>query len=331
MPFRTTNSVLIVLIALAAIALLVFVVPLFASSVELDDKTVLVEEGMGALEIAEFLEQTGVIRSQLPFLFYITITGNTDSLQAGEYRFNGRYAPYQVADIVTSGFSLSSEREITIPEGFTLKEIEETLAEHGVAGAADLPKERPSGWVDTFVFLQDVPADTLEGFLFPDTYRFDEEATAGVVARKMLVNFEGKTAGIRMAAEEEGKGFYEVLILASILEKEVPPEDMRRAAGVLTKRLEAGMALQTDATLVYGLGRPIKRSDIDTFNSSYNTYKFTGLPPTPISNPGIEALQAALDPEDNEFWYYLNRPDTGETIFSRTFTEHDRARAEHLR
>ncbi len=324
-------GIIVVIAGVVALVLAGVFGPMFFSEETVEDKVVRIEEGMGALEIAELLATSGVIRQQAPFLLYIVLTGNTNRLQAGEYSFDGSYAPYEVADLLSEGFSLSRETSVTFPEGYTLKDMEEALVDAELR-TTDLSLEQPATWGDFFAFVRTIPqGNTLEGFLFPDTYRFEKGATADVVVRKMLANFDSKTRTLRAQAEEEGRDWYEVVILASILEREVPPEDMRRAAGVFTKRLEIGMALQADATLIYGLGRPLRRSDIDTFNSPYNTYKFRGLPPSPISNPGLDALEAAMSPEDNEFWYYLSRPDTGETIFSRTFQEHDQARAEYLR
>ena len=310
----------ILILAVALLLLAGVFGPMFFTEATVENKEVRIERGMGALEIAELLETSGIIKQQAPFLLYVVLTGNRNRLQAGEYSFDGNYAPYEVADLLSEGFSLSREKTVTIPEGYTIKDIEAALEESGVEKVGDIESETPATWGDFFSFVASIPSgSTLEGFLFPDTYRFEKEATNDVVVRKMLANFEVKTRELRAEADGAKADFYEVVILASILEKEVPPEDMKRASGVLSKRLEAGMPLQSDATLVYGLGRPIVRRDIDTFNSPYNTYKFKGLPPSPISNPGLAAIEAALKPEDNDFWYYLTRPDTGETIFSRTF------------
>lgn len=306
--------------------------PMFFSSVQVEAKTVRIEQGMGAVEIAELLKTAGIIKQQAPFLLYVFLTGNNSKLQAGEYEFDGDYAPYEIADLLSEGFSLSRERAVTVPEGYTISDIKGVLKSWEVNGGETLDQETAAAWSDFYAFLRTVPAGhTLEGFLYPDTYRFERETTTDVIARKMLSNFDAKTAELREQLGADERDFYEVVILASILEKEVPPEDMKRAAGVLQKRLDANMGLQVDASLAYVLGRPATRADIDSSTSPYNTYRYRGLPPGPIANPGLSALKAAADPEDNEFWYYLTRPDTGETIFSRTFAEHDSARAQYLR
>jgi UPF0755 protein len=290
-----------------------------------------IEGGTGVREIARLLNERGVIKGTTPFILYAVVTGNAQRLQAGEYTFEGSLAPYEVVDLVSSGFSLSSQATVTIPEGFTVRQIEARLKEAELSHVSRLSEERPQEYVGSYEFLRTAgTAAILEGFLFPDTYTLDKESTNSVVLSRMLQNFDEKTMELRREAESRSENFYDVLILASILEREVPERDMPRAAGVLAKRLSAGMALQADATLVYGLGRPIRTADTRTFDSPFNTYLHRGLPPTPISNPGLSAMRAALDPEENEYWFYLSRPDTGETVFSRTFEEHSRARAQHL-
>jgi len=326
------TSIYLIAIAVGLLLLAGLFGPMFFSSVQVEAKTVRVERGMGALEISELLETAGIIRQQAPFLLYVFLTGNNSKLQAGEYSFEGDYAPYEIADLLSEGFSLSRERSVTIPEGFTVSDIKEELEEKEIKGGATIDGELAPSWSDFYSFLRTVPeGHTLEGFLYPDTYRFEKDTTSDVIVRKMLSNFESRTAKLRGELENDERDFYEIVIMASILEKEVPPEDMKRAAGVLQKRLEANMGLQVDASLAYVLGRPATRADIDSSTSPFNTYKYRGLPPGPIANPGITALEAAVSPEENDFWYYLTRPDTGETIFSRTFAEHDRARAEYLR
>ena len=220
----------------------------------------------------------------------------------------------------------TSDIVVLIPEGFTLEKIQESLDESGIAGAGRLSETaKPERWAEEFPFLKIIPGrvTTLEGFLFPDTYRFEKHDTAEAVVRKFLKNFEEKTKGLGVT--------YKTVTLASILEREVPVKDMSLAAGVLLHRLNAGVPLQADATLVYALGRPITASDPETLDSPYNTYRYLGLPPTPISNPGLEAIKAALNPAASEYWYYLSRRDNGETIFSATLEEHNAARAKYLR
>lgn len=322
-----------VLVGAAALVVLWLGAEIFVFGQSVGETTVRIERGMDVFDIAELLKNRGLIENRFGFVLYVTLTGNINNLQAGEYVFEGDYSLYQVADIVSNGLSLSAHKTVLIPEGFTLEEIDQKLLGEGVNPVGRVSDQKVSDFEEDFYFLESVrpPTDSLEGFLFPDTYRFEKHSPAGLIARVMLANFEKKTRSWREKAAREGRDFYEVLVLASILEKEVPPEDMTRAAGVLAKRLAAGIALGADATLVYDLGRPIKRSDLEELDSPYNSYKYPGLPPTPISNPSLDALEAALNPEKNDYWYYLSRRDNGETIFSQTLEEHNAARAKYLR
>ncbi|MDO8752220.1 MAG: endolytic transglycosylase MltG, partial [Candidatus Wolfebacteria bacterium] len=184
-----------------------------------------------------------------------------------------------------------------------------------------------------FPFL--AKAESFEGFLFPDTYRFERQSSVVHVLSRFLMNFQEKVWA-RLAGRED---WYDRLILASFLEREVPEyEDRRLVAGVLQKRLTIGMPLQVDATISYakcngtfltcekaGVGK----GDLD-ISSPYNTYLRRGWTPTPISNPGEEAVRAATLPEKSSYLYYLSARETGETVFSRTLEEHNRNRVKYL-
>ncbi len=321
-------------IAILAIVLFVIfeAILIFVFTQDVGEKTVLIERGMDVFGVANLLKREKVIENRLGFIIYVTLTGNISRLQAGEYTFRGEYALYQIADLVSYGLSLSSQKTVFIREGATIKQIDEELASAGVEPIGKLAELKIFDFKRDFAFFNGLPAsiESLEGFLFPDTYHFEKRSPISAIARKMIQNFESKTSELYQEAVEARKDFYEIVILASILEKEVPADDMARAAGVLSKRISADIALQADATLVYGLGRPIRRGDINNFKSPYNSYLYRGLPPTPISNPSLAALRAALNPEKNNYWYYLSRRDNGETIFSRTLEEHNIARAKYL-
>ncbi len=206
---------------------------------------------------------------------------------------------------------------VTIPEGTNLADIDRIILRAGIASSS--------------MFLTP-PYLAHEGAFFPDTYRFDRDSTAQEIYARFEENFTKKC---NVACRQ-------VLILASILEKEVQtPDDMRVVAGIIMKRLAAGMALQLDATVAYGVCYPkfIKNiyCDVSQVNlvdnirkdSAYNTYMRTGLPAGPISNPGLKAIDAAQHPVSSDYWYYLSAKD-GTTIFSRTLAEHNRARAKYL-
>ena len=165
---------------------------------------------------------------------------------------------------------------------------------------------------------------TLEGFLFPDTYRFFNDSSVEDVVSKMLENFETK-----MNESFEGligrEDFLDIVIIASMLQAELKTEsDMKTVAGLIQNRIDSGMYLNIDSTIKYvtGASTPVELSkDIDNNKSDYNTYKVKGLPPTPIGNPGLTAIGAALNPVDNDYFYYINLED-GTTYYSKTFEEH---------
>lgn len=295
-------------------------------------KEIVVRKGENFLEIASSLKTAGIIKSKISFIVSTLYRGTHSALKAGQYIFEPGLNLKQILSRIERGEALfgSDDVVVTIPEGERLTGIVEKLKKVGFSDAEDLTKIKASSLANNFEWLKNVPVkyDNLEGFLFPDTYYFSKNASAQEIAIKMLNRFDVKTKDIRKIS---GKNFYNVLKTASILEEEVLPSDMPIAAGIFKKRIAINMPLQVDATLVYKLGRPIKRSDIDTLESPYNTYKYQGLPPTPISNPGLISLNAALYPQDSNYLYYLSSRADKTTIFSPTFEEHNLARAKYLR
>ena len=291
-----------------------------------------ISRGDGFLKIAQNLKSDGIIKSRLGFFAVVFAKGSIGDLKAGEYIFEPDYNLIKIVEKIKKGEVVlgSDEMFLTIPEGLNLGEISDRIKLE--AGPIDLKKIKASALVAKYSWLGAVNSkyNTLEGFLFPDTYRFNKEATNDEIISRILNNFEAKTAEFRTAEALRGRNFYNILIMASILEKEVPPQDMAAASGVLWKRLEIGMPLQVDASLVYALGRPISRSDTTSLDSFYNTYKYKDLPPAPISNPGLLAWRAASYPQKNDYLYYLTRSRDGATIFSKTLEEHNLAKAKYL-
>lgn len=187
-----------------------------------------------------------------------------------------------------------------------------------------------------FDILEHKPkGDSLEGYLFPDTYRISYDDTVEDVIFMMVKNLERKISGsVSEKINSFEKNTHEVIIMASLLEKEVITlEDKRKVADILWRRIEVGMPLQIDATVNYVTGRKgidvtIKETEVD---SLYNTYKYKGLPKGPICNPGIESIEATVTPIKNGYWYYLSDPATGATIFSHNHNEHIQAKNKYLR
>lgn len=175
---------------------------------------------------------------------------------------------------------------------------------------------------------------SLEGYLFPDTYRVAKKTPVESLVQKMLRRFEQKfPTSWRDQLQAQGHSVYQVVILASIIEKEVPDDaDRAKVADIFWRRLKIGQALQADSTINYLTGKAtpsVSAADL-AINSPYNTYRYRGLPPGPISNPGESALQAAVYPSSNQYWYFLTTPD-GQVIYSKTYAQHVAAKQRYLK
>ncbi len=175
--------------------------------------------------------------------------------------------------------------------------------------------------------------NNLEGFLFPDTYKFYRETTAKKIIEKMLNNFDKKLSSeIKEEIKSQNKTIFEIIILASMVEKEAGrEEDMKKVADVFLNRLEVNHPLQSDATINYVVGEGRNKASHEDLqiDSFYNTYKYNDLPPAPICNPGLNAINAVVYPAGTDYFYFLTDPE-GRAYFAKTFEEHQRNRAEYL-
>lgn len=242
----------------------------------------------------------------------------------GEYRFSSGIKLGQTLDTIHRGIRSRPEVTITIPEGSDIQEIGTILAGSLPFTADEFAQVTQRFDAAEYDFVE---SDSLEGYLFPDTYRFFNTAEPGDVIRKMLETFQIKALPVLQATDTLSS--YEVLILASIIEKEViTPEDRRVVSGIFMNRLRDGMLLQSDATLNYVVreGRDRASAQDLALESPYNSYKNPGLPPTPITNVGVDSLRAASEPRDHDFYFFITTRDVPpKTIFSRTYEEHLRA------
>lgn len=306
------------------------------------NKTVMIPSGYGLRMIGALLKQEGAIRSKWVFIIYATLNGAASSLKPGTYSFGRENIPRITADLVRG---VNREVSLTIPEGWDIADISSRLGEEGIATGHDFAAFTSHDGArilkEKFPFLADLPAgSSLEGYLFPDTYHFFRDTTQLHIAETLLANFSGKiTPEIKEEMRKKNISLHEAVIMASLVEKEVVSDDDRRTvSGILWKRLRLGIPLQVDATINYAKklagderGPNGKIYVIDTkIDSPYNTYRYRGLPPGPIGNPGLSALKAAINPKDSSYLYYLSTPD-GRTIFSRTLEEHNAAKAKYLK
>lgn len=222
-------------------------------------------------------------------------------------------------------------RLLVIPEGYTLAQIDRLLAQAEVLDEGDLINFEINRLRENYWFLKE--AENLEGFLFPDTYEFFLNSSPQVAVKKFLDNFKKRTAPILSGKEHQ---VIEIIIMASIVEKEVPDfgDDRSLVTGLLWKRLGIDMPLQVDATICFAKN-PLGCGDVLPvdlkIDSPYNTYLYRGLPPGPISNPGLNAIIAAINPKESLFWYYLSCPKTKKTIFAQTLDEHKQNIVKYLK
>ena len=271
--------------------------------------------------IGEKLEQAGVIKSSFYLRVYGVITSKHLNIKAGNYIFSGYLNIPKVLEILEKG---GRGIVITFPEGLTLKEINDILKNNGLN--VDLTKFRLGDFSDIELIKYFPKEANLEGFLAPDTYEFFKEESEKSIVYKFLKNFEKKLLPEFLKYPE--KNFYERLIIASMLEKEAKYfEDMRIVAGILDNRLRANKKLEVDASVAYikceryPCSWKVTSKDIKNLDSPYNTYKNKGLPPTPICNPGLNAIKASLEPLSTGYLYYLTDKN-GKVIFAKTIKEH---------
>lgn len=294
-----------------------------------------VARGAGTKVIARRLAEAGLLRSRAGFLLRVVLQGERGKLKAGRYRFTRAESGAEILRRLVAGDALPEDVAVTIPEGLTLQEIAARFAASGIAEAdAFRAAARVENFRNDFPFLRDVPDGALEGYLFPETYRFFPVTDPSVVIRRMLGEFEQQfKAAANDAGGLHGRVAHDVVTMASIVEREVrSAEDRRLVAGILWSRLRQGIALQADATVRYALDswdRPLTARDLQV-DSPYNTRRYRGLPPGPISVPGAESLRAAFNPKESDYFYYLSAPD-GKTIFSKTLKEHETAVQKYLR
>lgn len=275
--------------------------------------SITINEGDGMKQIADKLKNSNIIRSRFVFYLYAFSSGSAQKLKPGHYLLDSAMGNKEIIAKFVRG---SEDGEFVITEGSTLADIDTLLSAGGVFGEGE------------FVAYAQKIGFPLEGYMFPDTYRFFIPSDPEEVAAKMRHAFNANA--LSLLPEDKA---YETLVLASILEREVPDfTDRKIVAGILLKRLEAGWPLQVDATLCYVKSRPcypLVTADFEN-DSPYNTYKYKGFPPTPIGNPGIEAIKAATSPLDSPYWFYLSDPKTRQTIFSKTLDEHNQNRVRYL-
>ncbi|MBN2307134.1 endolytic transglycosylase MltG [Candidatus Peregrinibacteria bacterium] len=290
--------------------------------------TVTVPEGATGSEVADLLYEKGLIKSPTAFNFYLRQNDLSNELKAGRFVFRESDDMARIVEILASG--KSSEVVLTLLEGWTTRQIAEKLEIEELTTAEDFMKCLEECEFD-FNFI---PEGYLEGYLYPDTYfvnpdQYSDEA----LINRLLNTFKNKLSDEDWEAiNASPRSFEDIMIMASIVEREErDPAERPTVAGILWNRFDADIGLGADATVLYGLGRTsggLSYEDLQS-DSPYNTRKYAGLPPTPICNPSITSIHAALYPEDTDYWYYLHDSD-GVIHYAKTLDEHNVNKARYI-
>ena len=284
-----------------------------------------VPPGASPNAIGRRLVAAGVVRDLATFRYVLARSGQARRLQAGEYRFDRPLRAGEVVDMLARGEVYL--RPITFREGLTIRQMASLYEQSGLGKAADFIKAAANV---SLINDLDPDARDLEGYLFPETYSMSRRATAAELIERMVAGFRSMlTADIKARAVSRGLSIRELVTLASIIEKETgKPDERPMVAAVYSNRLRIGMGLQCDPTVIYALERAgrfsgnLTRDDL-RFDSPYNTYRYSGLPPGPIASPGRASIEAAVGPADVPYIYFVSRND-GSHAFASTLDEHNR-------
>lgn len=291
-----------------------------------------VARGQSLRRVTINLASAGLIRDARVLELYGRVLEAAPRVRAGTYPLSPGQRPVDILSDIVDGRALDESIRVTIPEGWRLEQIASRLEAFGVVNAGEFANAAvmDEGY-RSFEFLGELEdGETLEGFLYPETYRFDEGSEPGEVIRRMLGTFESSVGDLLIGgdADERRLSIREIVTLASIVQHEAPTADMPEVAGVFENRLRDGRRLESDATVNYALGTSDRRPTFAQVLTQhpFNTYQRDGLPPWPIGNPGRAAIEAAVNPADHSYYFFLH-PLDGRTILSRTYAEH-RANAE---
>lgn len=303
-----------------------------APSTQSEKVRLVIKRGSSAQEIGENLYEAGVIKNPLAFKIYVQVTDRSGKIQAGEYNL---YKNSPLPELVLALLQGPDEIWVTIPEGLRREQI--------ALRFVDALSQDETFYLD---FLE--LTKTKEGYLFPDTYLFEKDATAQTIVNKLLATFDDKISPFTNEIQDSDLSLNQIVVLSSLIERETKSNQERPiVAGVLLKRLEADWPLQVDASLQYALASqkcsecslatareinwwPKATADNKQIDSPFNTYKKTGIPPSPISNPGLTSIEAAIKPIESEYWYYIHSDD-GQIHFAKTLEEHNQNIQTYLR
>lgn len=291
------------------------------------EKTITIPLNTSSTEIGNILHKEGIIGNPTVFRYYVQWKGR-GGFEAGQYQFRENESFDAAIATLTRGPQVPDHQKVTFPEGFRLSQIAERVGARLPGRTAErFTQVATNGTIRSSVLPKE--SENLEGFLFPDTYEFSLKDDEEEIVSRMVDSFDNVAdeEGLMNAKAKVGRSPYEVLIVASLIEREAKiDEDRGKVARVIYNRLAADTALQIDATLIYGMGGNIDRVLFEDLQKDgpYNTYTRKGLPPTPIASPGRESIRAALNPTEGDWLYYVVVTPDGHHAFANTFAEHKR-------
>ena len=311
---------------LLAIILIVAGLLFFKASLPMNDNTqpqvFEVKSGMTLKQVSQELFRQNLIRSANAFQAIALIQDKEKLIKVGEYYISPSMLPAEILQRITSGKTVL--HSITIPEGYRITEIANLLEEKDLADKNIFLQQAKN-----VELLEGIPTSSLEGYLFPDTYHFGKRTTEAAIINKMVKTFKERVLKQEFLkrAEDLGFSYHEIITLASLIEKETGKDSERKQiSSVFHNRLKKNMLLQTDPTVIYAIDifdGNIRKRDLN-IDSPYNTYRYKGLPPGPIANPGLKSIIAALYPATTSNLYFVSKQD-GSHKFSATLNEHNRA------
>lgn len=282
-----------------------------------------IPRGAALSRVADILESAGVIRSAPAFALLARYQDRAGALRAGEYAFAPNLRAMEVLDRLAAGAVMT--HRVVVPEGLRMEEVAARIEAAGLGSAAEfLSVAREPATAAAL----GIPGASLEGYLFPETYELAKGIPASEIARLMVDHFFAVWRGVEPQARARGLSMHEVVVLASLVEKETAAQEERPLiAAVFLNRLERRMRLETDPAVIYGIADfdgNLRRAHLADVTNLYNTYQHAGLPPGPIASPGAAALSAVVDPAEADYLYFVARKD-GTHQFSRSYGEHVRA------
>ncbi|CCL10618.1 putative aminodeoxychorismate lyase [Clostridioides difficile] len=318
--------IIVILIILAGIFVFIQIGPYDKNNKK--DVIIDVPSGASVGKISDILYENKLIKNELLFKLLVKVSNKAPSIKSGTYLLNQSYSNNDIISLLVSGKIYQDGIKVTIPEGATSKEIIAMLVSKNLGDKATFENliKKPQEFYDKFPYLKEDGITSLEGFLYPETYYFNSKKQSEEdILSEMLKVFDSKyTDKFKKKQKELNMTLQEVMEMASIIEKEaVLDKDRPIIASVFYNRLKVGMPLQSDATIQYIFEERKKIVTYDDLkiDSPYNSYKNKGLPPTPISNPGIKSIEAALYPEKTDYLYFVAKIDGGNN-YSTNYQDH---------